>query len=229
VCACWWRYGTEWAWSVFKCCRVTPAPFSVFSTTRTSSFQGPVMPPSGLNRLGYFCAVSVPVFAASWDTHTPPFNGPLSRTTRVSRYQRGKTNLDYTEATDSEWQWHQLGYMQLCTSLQTDNHASTPPLSFLQAGYPSCRPVNSVKALKESCCILWYMRCKISLSGDWCFCTGLHTRSGMLLWDWIRLSVWIGLSHLFLILQSVCIVICKPLIVLLLLLYTVQTWFVILL
>jgi len=35
-----------------------------------------------------------------------------------------------------------------CTSLQTDNHASTPPLSFLQAGCPSCRPTNSVKALK---------------------------------------------------------------------------------
>ena len=34
------------------------------------------------------------------------------------------------------------------TSLQTDNHASTPPLCFLQAGCPSCRPTNSVKALK---------------------------------------------------------------------------------
>jgi len=51
--------------------------------------------------------------------------------------------------TDSEWQWHQLGHMQVCTSLQTDNHASTPPLSFLQAIRPSCRPTNSVKALKE--------------------------------------------------------------------------------
>jgi len=59
------------------------------------------------------------------DTHT--FNGPLSGTTRVSRYQKGKTNLDFTEASDSEWQWHQLGYMQVCTSLQTDNHSSTPP------------------------------------------------------------------------------------------------------
>ena len=59
-----------------------------------------------------------------------------------------KTNLDFTEARDSEWQWHQLGHMQVCTSLQTDNHASTPPLSFLQAGCPSCRPTNSVKALK---------------------------------------------------------------------------------
>jgi len=62
----------------------------------------------------------------------------------VSRYQKGKTNLDFTEARDSEWQWHQ----QACTSLQTDNHASTPLLGFLQAGCPSCRPTNSVKALK---------------------------------------------------------------------------------
>ena len=38
--------------------------------------------------------------------------------------------------------------MQVCTSLQTDNHASTPPLSFLQAGCRSCHPTNSVEALK---------------------------------------------------------------------------------
>jgi len=66
----------------------------------------------------------------------------------MSRYQKCKTNLDFTEARDSEWQWHQLGHMQVCTSLQTDEHTSTPPLSFLQAGCPSCRPTNSVKALK---------------------------------------------------------------------------------
>ena len=81
-------------------------------------------------------------------THTHPFNGPLSGTTQVSRYQKGKTNLDFTEARDSQWQWHQLDNMQVCTSLQTDNHARTPPLSFLRAGCPSCRPTNSVKALK---------------------------------------------------------------------------------
>jgi len=63
-------------------------------------------------------------------THTHPFNGPFSGTTQVCRYQKGKTNLDFTKARDSDWQWHQLGYMQVCTSLQTDNHASTPPLSF---------------------------------------------------------------------------------------------------
>jgi len=38
--------------------------------------------------------------------------------------------------------------MQVCTLFQTDNHASTSPLSFLQAGCLSCRPTNSVKALK---------------------------------------------------------------------------------
>ena len=68
--------------------------------------------------------------------HTHPFNGPFSRTTRVSRYQKGKTNLDFNEARDSEWQWHQLGHMQVCTSLQTDNHASTPPLSFFTGRMP---------------------------------------------------------------------------------------------
>jgi len=66
----------------------------------------------------------------------------------VSRYQKGKTNLDFTEARDSQWQWHQLGRIQVCTLLQTDNHASSPPLSFLQAGCPSGCPTNSVKALK---------------------------------------------------------------------------------
>jgi len=79
-------------------------------------------------------------------THTHPFNGPFSGTTQVSRYQKGNTDQDFTEPRDSEWQWHQLGHIQVCISLQPDNHTSTPLLSFLQAGCPSCRPTNSVKA-----------------------------------------------------------------------------------
>jgi len=75
------------------------------------------------------------------------FNGLLSRTN-----WKAKTSLDLNDARDDGvlgWQWHQLDNMQkICTSLQTDNHTNTPPLSFLQAGYPSCRPTNSVKALK---------------------------------------------------------------------------------
>ena len=66
----------------------------------------------------------------------------------MSQYQKGKTNLDFTDGRETEWQWHQLGHMQVCIWLQTDNHASTPPLSFLQVGWPSCCPTNSVKALK---------------------------------------------------------------------------------
>ena len=68
----------------------------------------------------------------------------------MSRYQKGKTNLDFTEARDSEWQWHQLGHMQVCNLLQTDSCASTPSLSFLETGCPSCRPTNSIKTLKAA-------------------------------------------------------------------------------
>ena len=76
-------------------------------------------------------------------TYTHPSNCPLSGTTQVSWYQKAKTNLDFTEVRDSEWQWHQLGHIEVCTSLQTDNHASTPHSVFLQAGCPSCRPTAS--------------------------------------------------------------------------------------
>jgi len=55
-----------------------------------------------------------------------------------------KTNLDFTEAKDSEWQWHQLGHMRVCTSLQTENHASTPPLSFYRPdALPAVQPTAS--------------------------------------------------------------------------------------
>ena len=36
-------------------------------------------------------------------THTQLFNGPLSGTAQVSRYQKVKTNLDFIEARDCEW------------------------------------------------------------------------------------------------------------------------------
>ena len=80
-------------------------------------------------------------------THTHPFNGPFSGTTQASQYQKGKTNLDFTEARDSEWHWHQ----QICKSASRSRQITTPVphhSSFLQAGCPSCRPTNSVKALK---------------------------------------------------------------------------------
>ena len=76
-------------------------------------------------------------------THTHVW-WPFSGNTQVSRYQKGKTSLDFTEAKDNEWQWHQLGHVQDCTLLQTDNHATTLPLSFLQAGcLPAAQPTAS--------------------------------------------------------------------------------------
>jgi len=41
-----------------------------------------------------------------------------------------KNQSGFTGARDSEWQWHQLGHMHICTSPHTDNHASIPPLNF---------------------------------------------------------------------------------------------------
>ena len=76
----------------------------------------------------------------------------MSGSTRVSRYQKGKTtkvktNLDLLKqeiVSGSGICW------AICESApHAYNHANTPPLSFLQAGCPSWRPTNSVKALKE--------------------------------------------------------------------------------
>jgi len=67
----------------------------------------------------------------------------LSGTTRVSRYQKGKTNLDFTGAGDSEWQWHQLGDRQVFTSLQTDNHTSLLKFFYRPDALPAAQPTVS--------------------------------------------------------------------------------------
>jgi len=61
----------------------------------------------------------------------------------MSKYQKGKTNLDFTEARDSEWQWYQLGLMQVCTLLQTDNHTSTPPFFYRPDALSAAQPTAS--------------------------------------------------------------------------------------
>jgi len=57
-----------------------------------------------------------------------PFNGPLSETTRVRWYQKGKTNLDLLE--QEIVSGSVISWAICCTSPQTDNHTSTPPLTF---------------------------------------------------------------------------------------------------
>jgi len=100
-------------------------------------------------------------------THTRPFNGPLSRTTLVSRYQKGKTNLDFTEARGSEWQWHQWGHVQVCISLQTDNHASTPPLKFFTVRMPFLPPNQQRQNLYCIRLIPFYGHCTGPHSVSW--------------------------------------------------------------
>ena len=114
-------------------------------------------------------------------------------------YEKVKTNVDFTEARDSEWQWYELGHMQVCTSLQTDNHASTPPLSFFTGRMPflppnqQCQSTGGIftvckycsnNAFKQQehpacknwmmkcwCCYLSGMRCTLfALSSCWCHC-----------------------------------------------------------
>jgi len=70
----------------------------------------------------------------------------------VSRYQKGKTNLDFTEARDNEWQWHQLGHMQICTSLQTNNHASTPHSVFFTGRMPFLPPNQQHQSTEGNFC-----------------------------------------------------------------------------
>jgi len=90
-----------------------------------------------------------------------PQNSPVhSWNASEHLYQKGKTNVDFTEARDSEWQWHQLGHMQVCTSLQTDNHASTPPLCSFTGRMPFLPPNQqhqSTKGLKTK----MYNYCKM--------------------------------------------------------------------
>jgi len=82
-------------------------------------------------------------------THTHTFNGHFSGTTWVSRYQKVNQSGFYW----SKRQWVIVAAAGLYASLhsfQTDNHADTPPLSFLQAGCYSCCPTNIIKMLKAN-------------------------------------------------------------------------------
>ena len=81
-------------------------------------------------------------------THTHLFNGPFSGTTQVGRYQKGKTNLDLLKqkaVSGNGISW------AICKSAPCSRQITTPAPhhSVLQAGCPSCRPTNIVKALKD--------------------------------------------------------------------------------
>jgi len=107
-CECAQKINTSWrasaiAWT-FLCAMVTSTSCCDYLSMKVSWLTNRMMPLIK-NRGQTNCT--------NMNTHTHiPFNGPFSGTTRVSRYQKGKTDLDFTEARDSEWQWHQLGHMR---------------------------------------------------------------------------------------------------------------------
>ena len=74
-----------------------------------------------------------------------PLNGLFSRTTWVSRYQKGKYSLNLNEARDGGVfgrQWHQLDHLHIAP----DNYSNTPSLNF--SGRVIFLTPNHVKALK---------------------------------------------------------------------------------
>jgi len=82
-----------------------------------------------------------------YSTHTHTVLWPSGLWTRVSWYQKGKTNLNFTEeetvsASGTSWA---ICKLHLAPDRWPWQHPTT---QFLQAGCPSCHPTNSVKALK---------------------------------------------------------------------------------
>ena len=53
------------------------------------------------------------------------FNGPFNGTIRVSRYQKGKTNPDFTEASDSGISWAICKSLHLAPGRQPRQHLTT--------------------------------------------------------------------------------------------------------
>jgi len=71
--------------------------------------------------------------------------------------------------------------MQLCTSPQTDNHTSTPPLSFLQAGCPSATQPTASKHIQEKIYLKQYELIKLKYScPSLCHSSRLIKKSGVL-------------------------------------------------
>ena len=95
--------------------------------------------------------------------HTHPLNGHFSGTNQVSRYQKGKTNLDFTEASDSGIIW------AICKSAPCSRQTTTPaPHHSVFTGFmPFLPPNNSVKALKAKNISSAYYGNKPVYTTDW--------------------------------------------------------------
>jgi len=77
-----------------------------------------------------------------------------------------------TDAGDSDWKWHQLGHMQVCTSLQTDNHASIRPLSFFTGRMLFLSPNQQRQSTEGKIKVMLCILCEICCS--WYLVSGLY-------------------------------------------------------
>jgi len=90
-----------------------------------------------------------------------PFNGPLSGTTWVSRYQKGKTNLDFTEARDSGWQWHGINWV-ICKSAPRHRQIPVPAphhsIFYGLDALPATQPTASIEGKSYEANNIKYMK-----------------------------------------------------------------------
>ena len=124
--------GPEFNWPHQQQYLIFIASENIVNTDGKNSFVWFWMAGSRLN----FCCLYRPSPLSHHPLVLHPFDGLFSRTTWVSRHQKGKPFWILLEQETMGRQWHQLDHMQIiCTSLQTDNHASTSPLRFLPLSY----------------------------------------------------------------------------------------------
>jgi len=108
------------------------APCTLLTTSECHSpFKNILLKRCTPNNMGC-CAAKYHITTSTTTTTTTLFKKrPFSRTTWVSRHQKGKPFWILLKQEMTGWQWHQLDHMEIiCTSHQTDKHASTSPLSF---------------------------------------------------------------------------------------------------
>ena len=123
---------------------------SVFSQSESASCHQFVFAGACYHRLNcimvkkrFHVFITVIIITNNTRLQQHPYNGPLSGTSWVSQYGKGKTVWIYR---DSEWQWHPYANLHLAPDRQPRQHPTT---RFLQARCPSCRPTNIMKVLKH--------------------------------------------------------------------------------
>jgi len=99
----------------------------------------------------FTCFSTVHLYHTVTHTHTTVLRPTwiLSRTTRVSRHQKGKTNLDLLEQEIVSGNGIIWAICKICTLTQTHNHAGIPPLRFLRVGCPSCAQPTASKHWRQ--------------------------------------------------------------------------------